>query len=100
MSALRDADEEGYSRLAGLAAVMALPPVRVGDGTYRRRVVEIEVTPDSERWVEIEGIAIEIGRIICWTGSNGSRQNFEYKRGEGIPRWRTPQSIFPRTRSQ
>ncbi len=97
MAGLLDSDVEGYARLAGLLAMLALPPIHAGDGTFRRRVVEIEVSPGSDRWIAIEGVAVEAHRIICWTGSNGTRQQFEYLRGEKIPQWRTPKPVFPKS---
>lgn len=90
MAGLLDEDLEGWARLQGLLAVMGLPPVREVDGFVRRRVVEIEIRPNSDLWVAIEGIAIEMHRVICWTGTNGSKRQYEFVRGEDMPRWRVP----------
>lgn len=95
MSELQDADIEGWARLQGLLAMVALPPIHTDHGRFRRRVIEIEVEPDSDRWVEIEGVAVEMHRIICWTGHNGSTQQWIYPRGAAIPRWRTPENFYP-----
>lgn len=97
MAGLLEADIEGWARLQGLLTMMGLPPVNHGDGTVKRRIVEIAVHGE---WVAIEGIAVELHRVICWTGTNGSRQNYEFKRGEDIPRWRVPSmSVSPPPRS-
>ena len=90
MAGLLDEDAEGHARLSGLLAMLALPPVRLSDGTHRRRIVEIEVKPDSDRWVPIDGITIEPHRIIAWWGANGTRVQYEFLRGEATPRWRMP----------
>lgn len=86
MAGLLDEDAEGWARLSGMMAMLALPPVRRDDGTFRARVVEIEVAPN--RWLRVDGVALEAHRLICWHGSNGSRIQFEYPRGAAIPRWR------------
>jgi hypothetical protein len=87
---LLDKDAEGWARLSGLLAMLGLPPTRLSDGTYRRRAIEIEVKPNTDRWVLIDGVTIEHHRIICWWGSNGTRVQYEYVRGEQMPKWRTP----------
>ena len=89
MAGLLDEDAEGHARLSGLLAVIALPPTRQTDGTVRKRTIEIETTPGGA-WVAIEGVAVEFNRVICWTGTNGSRRQYEYLRGAAIPRWRVP----------
>lgn len=81
---------EGWARLQGLFAMLALPPINAGLGMVRRRIVEVEVSPN--RWVPIEGAALELHRLVVWTGSNGSRQQYEFLRAEGVPRWRMPDS--------
>lgn len=89
MAGLLDDDAEGHARLSGLLAVIALPPIHHGDGTVRKRTIEIETAPGGP-WVSIEGIAVEMHRVICWTGTNGSRRQYEFPRGAAIPRWRVP----------
>lgn len=88
VSDLLDKDVEGWARLSGLLAVLGLPPTRLPDGTYRRRPIEIEIKPNSDRWMLIDGISIEHHRILCWWGANGSRVVYEYLRGEQMPLWR------------
>lgn len=88
MTGLLHIDVEGWARLSGLLAVLALPEMRLDDGTYRRRAIEIEVKPRSDRWTLIDGICIEHHRIICFWGSNGTRQQYEFMRGEQMPMWR------------
>lgn len=80
-------EAENAARLTGLLAMLALPMVRCDDGLYRRRLVELEIS--AGRWVAIEGIAIEAHRIIVWSGRNGSRTQFEFRKSEGCPPWRT-----------
>lgn len=95
MAGLLDEDVEGWARLSGLLAMLALPPVRLADGTHRLRIVEIEVRPDSDKWIAIDGVTLEPHRLLCWRGGNGSRVVYEYPRGSAIPKWRTPCEITP-----
>ncbi len=83
-----DMDEaENAARLAGLLAMLALPMVRCDDGMYRRRMIEAEVSPG--KWAEVHGASIEAHRLILWSGTNGSRIQYEFRSSEGCPRWRT-----------
>lgn len=77
---------ENAARLAGLLAMLALPMLRTLDGRERRRDIEIEVSPG--KWARIEGASIEAARLIFWSGSNGTRQQFVFRASEGCPRWR------------
>ncbi len=83
-----DMDEgENAARLAGLLAILALPMVRCHDGFNRRRLIEAEVSPG--KWAVIHGATIEANRLILWSGTNGSRIQYEFRSSEGCPRWRT-----------
>jgi hypothetical protein len=90
MAMLLTDDPEIWASIQGLFAMLALPPIRVGDGTYRRRIIEAEVTPG--RWVEIDGASIDIQRLIVWTGTNGSTVQHVFPRGGPMPKWRMPDS--------
>lgn len=79
-------DPEGWARLQGLFAMLALPPLQCGGGLVQRRIVEVEITKD--RWLAIEGAALDQFKLTVWTGSNGTRRHYEFLRAEGIPRWR------------
>jgi len=87
MAILMTENVEGWARLSGLMAVLALPPVRGNDKTYRRAAVEIEVARGI--WTEIDAVAIEADRLIFWFGKNGERQEYPFARAEGVPQWRT-----------
>jgi hypothetical protein len=80
-------DGEKAARLAGLLAMLALPMVRGREGRYERRMIEAEVSPG--KWAAIQGAAIEADRLILWSGTNGSRVQYEFRSSEGCPRWRT-----------
>jgi hypothetical protein len=86
-------NDEQSAKLAGLFAVLALPPVRMSDGTHRRRVVEVEVS--ANKWVAIIGAAIEHEVFVCWTGNNGSMVRYKFVKGENIPDWRMPREVAP-----
>lgn len=87
MSSLLQEDAEGWSRLKGLMAMLALPGVRNPESnTLQNRVVQIEIRRDV--WTAIDAVAIEAERVIFWVGTNGSRQEFVFRRSEGVPQWR------------
>ncbi len=86
MASLLEDDAEGWARLQGLFAQLSLPPIRMDDGNYRRRVVEVEVAPG--KWVPIAGASIDHVRLIVWTGNNGSTVQYAFPRGERVPDWR------------
>lgn len=90
MAGLLDTDVEAWSRLSGLLAMLALPPVRCDDGRYQRRLIEIEIAPGSDKWTAIDGLTIEPTRLIFYTGMNGTRRQWVFVRPEGVPRWRAP----------
>lgn len=77
---------ENEARLAGLVAVLGLPPVRGLDGKERRRVVEVEIADDL--WQVIDGMAIDADGVTFFTGHNGTRSDWRFRRTEGFPRWR------------
>lgn len=79
-------DEENHARLSGLLAIIALPLVRAAAGYMRRVPVEVETSPGV--WTAIEGAAVELGKLTVWTGTNGSRMQWEFKAAE-CPRWRS-----------
>lgn len=75
--------------------MLALPFVRSDLGMMRRRIVEVETGPG--KWTPIEGATISLNNLTLWTGSNGSRIQWEFKATQ-CPRWRTPSaSLNPRT---
>lgn len=90
MAGLLDENAEEWSRMAGLLAVLALPPLRESDGTYRRQLIEIEIS--HGRWAAIDGVTIEAHRVLFHHGRNGSSVQYEFTRAEGVPRWRQVRS--------
>lgn len=87
MSALLQDNVEDWARLKGLMAMLALPGVRdPASDTFNSRVVQIEIR--HEVWTAIDAVAIDAERLIFWVGTNGSRQEFVFRRSEGVPRWR------------
>lgn len=85
---LLEENEEQWSRLSGLLAMLALPALRMPDGTHRRRLVEIRLA--SGKWVPIDGVFVEAHRITFHYGTNGTRVQYPYLRSDGIPQWRSP----------
>lgn len=88
MAELLADDAEGWARLQGLFAMLALPPLHDDDGRYRKLIVEVEIS--AGRWVAIDGASLEGDRFTVWSGTNGTRVQYPFRRSEGIPRWRTP----------
>jgi hypothetical protein len=86
ISVMYEDEGENAARLAGLLAMLALPMVRTIDGRERRRTIEIEIKPGL--WARVEGCTIERTRLIFWTGSNGTRMQYEFRASDGCPRWR------------
>lgn len=78
-------ETENETRLLGLVQMLTLPFVRAEDGNFRRRAVELEIAPG--RWETIEGFALEGSRITVWRGTNSTRVQFTFQRGE-CPSWR------------
>lgn len=83
---MEDLDPENHARLSGLLAMVALPLVRGDLGMMRRVRVEVEVAPGT--WRPIEGAAVELGKLTVWTGTNGSRTQWEFLAAQ-CPRWRS-----------
>lgn len=81
-------DREQNARLHGLIAVLGLPPVRHGDGTWKRVPVEVEIKDGL--WERVDGLMIESERLVFTFGANGTTVQFVFLRKEGVPRWRTP----------
>lgn len=85
---------EDLARLLGVMRMLALPPVRTPDNRERRRVVEIEIAPDT--WERVDGMWIESGRIVFFVGTNGHRTDYAFIDGEAVPSWRVDHA--PRAR--
>ncbi len=81
--------DNDWASLKGLMAVLALPAVRCVDGTFRKRMIEVEVSRGV--WVPIRHMAIEPERIVVWHGDNGERNEYVFLRAAGVPRWRIEQ---------
>lgn len=79
-------DPENHARLSGLVAMLALPLVNAGRGLMRRVRVEVEIMPGT--WRAVEGAAVELGKLTVWSGSNGSRVQWEFQ-AAACPRWRS-----------
>jgi hypothetical protein len=88
MADLLDDDAEGWARLQGLFAMLALPLIHDSDGRFRKRIIEVEIS--AGRWIAIDGAALEMQRLIVWSGMNGTRSTYEFRRSEGVPQWRAP----------
>ncbi len=80
------ATPEAYASLQGLMAMLALPPVRCDDGTFRKRRVEIEIADGI--WACIDSMIIEAERLLFTFGANGTRVEYVFARSEGVPEWR------------
>lgn len=76
---------EGWARLQGLMAVLALPPVRRSDNTWARPPVEVEIAPGN--WTPVEDIVIDADGMTLSFGKNGSRVEYRFP-GTTCPRWR------------
>lgn len=83
---MEDLDPENHARLSGLLAMVALPLVRGDLGMMRRVRVEVEVALGT--WRAIEGAAVELGKLTVWSGTNGSRVQWEFQ-AAACPRWRS-----------
>lgn len=80
MAMLLERDAEGWARLQGLMATLALPQVASG-----ARRVEVEVAPDT--WVQITSCAFDSEKLTFWCGV-ACVVCFEFRHTEPVPRWR------------
>lgn len=80
MAILLESDAEGWSRLQGLMAILALPLVAAG-----ARKVEIEVSPGV--WASITSCAFDSEMLTFWCGKHITVA-YEFRHGEQVPRWR------------
>lgn len=77
--------DEGWARLQGLMATLALPARRHQDGVYRKPRVEVHI---ANAWEPIDTVTIESDRVTFSFGINGSQREWIFLRAEGIPPWR------------
>lgn len=88
MAMLLERDAEGWARLQGLMATLALPQFASG-----ARKVEVEVAPDV--WAHITSCAFDSEKLTFWCGT-AMIVAFEFHHTEPVPRWRTDeQPILP-----
>lgn len=78
-------DPEGWARLQGLIAMLALPEVRLPNGTYARRRVEVRL---SSTWQPVDTVVVTKESVVFSHGANGSRREFILARTEPVPAWR------------
>ncbi len=73
---------EGWARIQGMMAQLALPAVRGFDGVFRP--VEIEI--DVDGWRRVDSIYIEAETVTF--ALKDAPHDWVFRRSEGVPRWR------------
>ena len=88
--AMRAHEAEMHARLMGVVAALALPEVRCLDGSYRTRVVEIELARESNVWQPVHGVSISAEAITFFTNESdgAARSSWRFTHAEGCPAWR------------
>lgn len=76
---------ERDARLRGLVAVLRLPPLRMPDGSQRRRLVELEVVPGV--WRAVSTLALEGDTVTLLDARAGVVHEYRFRAGR-LPPWR------------
>lgn len=93
VDAFDSSDElEQHARLAGLLAILRLPPVFGPNRVERVRVVEVEVSPDV--WEELRALDMDDERITYYTRGSLTPCGTTFVRArDKTPRWRVDHGL-------
>lgn len=80
LAALLARDPEGWCRLQGLLAMLALPPLSTG----RRPEIQVQI---GETWHRIDRVYVTPAAIIVAQGVNGHTASWEFPQPGLVPEW-------------